>query len=168
MTTSHPTVTQPAPPRSPSKTSTPTPTTPTRPKGSSSSPATTAAPPASFARFVGNYNHHTSFLVINADHTGTINSTTGCCTSDPNADNATTYPLRYSGGDNNTLQGTVTGPAVISGAGGGVHMKVGQKIEFQFVTGQNNEIIRSSGFPAGYDRVWCATDRNNHDNICGA
>jgi len=161
MTTSHPTVTQPAPPRSPSKTSTPTPTTPTRPKGSSSSPATTAAPPASFARFVGIYNHHTSFLVIKADHTGIINSTFGCC-------RGTTYPLRYSSGDNNTLQGTVTGPAKIEGTGGGVHMRVGQKIEFQFVTGQKGPIIQSSGFPSGIDEVWCDNVGTNYDNRCGA
>ncbi len=174
---SNATVPQPvAPPRSTAKSSTAT--APTRPgapgsstgSSASSAPAPTAGSPASLARFVGTYKHHTSYLVIKADHTGIINSNVGCCrgTSDPNADNVTTYPLRFSGGDNNTLQGTVTGPAVISGAGGGVHMKVGQKIEFQFVTGQNNEIIRSSGFPAGYDRAWCATDRNNHDNICGA
>ncbi|MGI8590742.1 MAG: hypothetical protein ACR2M5_07110 [Nakamurella sp.] len=155
LTTSHPTVPQPAPPRPPSKTS-----IATTPKGASSSPATTAGSPTSFARFVGTYNHHTSFLVIHADHTGTINSTFGCC-------RGTTYPLRYSGGDNNSLQGTVTGPGKVEGTGGDVHLTVGQKIEFQFVTGQKGPIIQSSGFPPGSDQVWCNNMGGNYDNRCG-
>jgi len=174
---SNATVSQPvAPPRSTAKSSTAT--APTRPgaPGSStgSAPAPTAGSPASLARFVGTYNHHTSYLVIKADHTGIINSNVGCCrgTSDPNADNVTTYPLRFSGGDNNTLRGVVTGPAVISGAGGDAHMRVGQQIEFQFVTGQSGPILQSSGFPAGIRQVWCGSTtesllKSHYDNRCG-
>lgn len=143
--TSAPTVTE-------TDTSTSTPTSST-----GSSPAPTASQSAGFAQFVGTYNHHTSFLVIKADHTGTIAQVFGCC-------QGTTYPLRFTTASN-MVQGVVTGPPVLVGTGGSVHMTVGQQIDFQFVAGQRGPILQSSGFPSGSDQIWCGA---HYDDRCGA